>query len=910
MSKCTAFHREVPPEESMRDYGHVVSGLPEKGFEVLNNASNASKELYNKYFQKPEQIAAMNKAYDKVYQEISKMDGTQAERYNEYKFIADDYINLASMDKARTKALDDVIVKGDIEAKAYSDAELQSFGLDAEQIAAYKGIRTALDTINIDRAKEYYKKGLYDDVAGIGVLSPKDKKLLFDNLKFMHSPTDSIPDLLIGNVSLKKRLTSIKEHGNYIDGYMPRVRKGNYATRFSMHNPETDKVETIFYAEHGFIPKAERQAHLNKALDEILAQPEYKNMTREQLMAAMEPHEMGRRNDFHDEEYDRQSDAMDFSAFEKVRRAAGDTEEMIHEQKQDMIQEGMVGFSQHSRKRKGIAGWERDNVTDVLAGHLSMAAKTIAKLRHTGEVLKKIEAIDTKENPGVKALAKDLYKSDSMSDRSSDVANTLGQARQVTFHMAMGLQLKTAATNLFGARINVMTHAVRAGYKKGAGIGEGLSAMKLGKYVFAGDGASMDIYKAFAKAKRENSKVRMEDVIDSVDFGSLGLKDQKAFKAGLKEVIKQGKVGGVMTKEFSGGATPIQGRAAKLSAFLFEKAEVHNRLSAYITGYKMHSDGVVKNTGHRTELLKDAHAYAKQFITDVNHDYGDINRSGYENIALGTRHGSEMKELGRLAGVFQSYQLNQMGMLYSLLKEGNHPALATYVLGMGAIGGVGAMPIISHAIKLQEAITGENELDDWKAQSAMLPQVLSSGVGSLLGFDMSGSYQFEIPFVESGTFALNKFNSGKGIENLANGDVYKAIYTGALTPAFVRNAAKALDLHDRGYTDKSGKQILVDGKPLTLTKAEAFAYGLGGFRPNKLSIASTRKFIASKINNRVNDERRRITNLYSAGKLKGSDIKAFNHIIKEVNKKYNIGAHYLNLSNTTHYSGAKLATVR
>ena len=532
---------------------------------------------------------------------------------------------------------------------------------------------------------------------------------------------------------------------------------------------------------------------------------------------------------------------IDTEAMEQIIRAATSriTDKKHAKEVADLLMEGTAdvlksrGWGEHGIQRKGIPGFEQQDIVRVLYDYKAGLNGWLTKMeaaRDFGEALRNIDAGRTPQLwRYTSQYVKDMLRNSDRIDRIS------GNIKSVAFAWYLGGSIKTAVVNLTQ---NLVTGIPRL---------------------------QMDVTGAAGSWLRGAHKA----IAGRVTGGKSGLTEEEARL--LYELDGESVITDAYMEEIRGqlGSTPrnVWNRFTKILGLPMSEVEKFNRASLALAAFRAARAGNMKFRARRkygVKGMKADYAQAKAFAADVVKDshfvYGKSNMPEFLRSNAAGRAASSMF-------TFRSFTFNMLGMWAWALRSQGREGVKFIARSLGAtmaLGGVTALPFYATAMVLFQAASGDD--DDWtellrKAmpENNLLRDIVCYGLPTVAGVNLGGSLQMETSL----TRGLQKGSTPKEILTESFGDIIGIPYDLLIekpskvadaarygdawrmaeeaAPVAVKNVLQAVRLHTVGQTTMSGRPINEPGEPgaRRLSGAEAVGKALG-FQP----VSSTKSYAA------------------------------------------------------------------
>jgi hypothetical protein len=494
------------------------------------------------------------------------------------------------------------------------------------------------------------------------------------------------------------------------------------------------------------------------------------------------------------------------------------------------------GWGSHMIGRKGIPGFEKQDIRRVLYDYLSGESGWETKMEAARGFAKAVGSINAKERPAeyryTLAYVEDMLRNADKADR------IVGNIKGVAFLWYLGFNLKTAALNL--------TQNVISG------------APRLGMDMPHSHGA----YTAFANA--------CKDVV-------AGAKNPEALPADeqrlLKEMYQEGTIASNYLDEIQGRIGLRNGlggweKTLSYAGLPMAVAERFNRATLALAAYRTMRDGkATDNAKSRHAVEGDmkpeekAYLQAKGFAEEVTKDahfvYGKANHPQF------IRHTTVGRSVLNPMYTFRTFSHNLLSFWRWALGQGGPGAKAVLqsIGGTVALGGLKSVPFFATLSALWQWGTGDDDDPKEEIRKAlpdndMVRDMVIYGAPALAGVDMGGSLSVETPILselEPGASADDVMSKNvsdlfgipwdlavrkpsRVVKAAKGGDYLRAVEEAA--PTALKNILGAYRMSTDGHLSLSGKPISEPGEfsPRKFSAGEAAAKALG-FQPVESSKA-------------------------------------------------------------------------
>lgn len=611
------------------------------------------------------------------------------------------------------------------------------------------------------------------------------------------------------------------EFGN-IHNYFPHSRKGKY---YVMATEGEGKDRKVVYRKHFDVPLG---SSIREEWAKIVAEQQ-KNYPNAKW------HNPGENEKLPD---DILGAPIDPQAMEQIIKSAagkiGDKQQAAEVSK--LMLQGVAdilkarGFGSHGIHRQNIAGYEMENVKEVLYDYFSGLNGWLTKMDAAADFTQMLGEIDARKQPRLWQYMSQYTKD--MLRNSDNIDRVAGRIKTIAFAWYLGANMKTAIVN---STQNIIDGVPRLQQYITGGAGRWLKA--------AGDTIGMKYTGNGIKGAR-----------------NLSAEEEKM----LERLYGNGIISAAYMDELQGQLinSPVVKGWRKFVAVLGKPmgmVECFNRASLALAAYRAARAGAWRGYALKEFGLQpgqkmsaeQAEQFAAMLVRDSHFEYGkgnmpEIMRSTWAGRALSPMY------------TFRSFGANQLNLWYrALTKEGTEGKIfvAKSLGATIALGGLASFPFFATLSALCTALSGDDE--DWQTkiknqlpENDMVRDMVCYGLPAITGFSIAGSLRMETPFTDSfkkgKTFkdAMNDSIAGligipydlavnrpnKYLEARKYGQDMKALE--ALAPTFVSNLIQAYRMNTQGQTGKTGAPIIdkATGKQNKFSIGEAIGKSFG-FQP-------------------------------------------------------------------------------
>ena len=523
------------------------------------------------------------------------------------------------------------------------------------------------------------------------------------------------------------------------------------------------------------------------------------------------------------------------------------------------------GFGGHLIKRKGIPGFETQDVKSILYNYINGANGMMTKMEAAKDFSNVLNENDAKKDPIAHDYGKTYVRN--MLSNETNTDRTVGMLKGLMFTKYLGGVVKSGVVNLTQNIVAMARLSIWHNPETG----------KAESY----KGAGLELVKAMYNTRKM--------IIDYARRGKMltNIKDQNEVKM-LKELLADGLLRDHLLREIKGSIGT--GKTKTLNKFIFvmglpmQLAEQFNRASTALAGYRI-AVKKLKGTHTGADLHNMAVNHARQVVNDAHFVYGKTNMPEILRA-------SETGKIISSAYTFRTFTHQYAELMSWFIKQGGPGQLAAFksMVGLFAVGGLLSLPLYDVWGEIYEKLFGEKPATAARrlVGNDFLKDIITFGIGGGLGVDLHGSLGIEIPknlkdvigvpwaFIEDANHMYQNFKYG---------DYVRAIEESPVTPMVVRNAMSGYRQYEKGVYTRTGTPVsdVVGGKetPRKMTGFSSLKKAILGFQP----IETTKAFeaysqVAGKIEN-VNEVRRELATKIVNAKRDG-DTEKVNQIRKFV----------------------------
>lgn len=532
---------------------------------------------------------------------------------------------------------------------------------------------------------------------------------------------------------------------------------------------------------------------------------------------------------------------IDSEAMEQIIRAAtakiGDKERA--REINDLLTEGVAdvlkarGWGSHGIQRKGIPGFETEDITRVLYDYKAGLNGWLTKMEAARDFSEALSRIDARKTPHLWKYTAQYVKD--MLRNSDRVDRMTGNIKAAAFAWYLGGSIKTAFVN---ATQNLVVGVPRLQMDVSGGGREWLAGAQ---------GALVD------RVTGNKGK---------------GLTDDEARL--VRELGGEKVITDAYMEEVRGqlGNTPrnLWNKFTSVLGWPMSEVERFNRASLALAAFRAARSGKLKARAREKYGVKGKASYeqAKAFASDVVRDahfvYGKSNMPEFMRSNTAGRAMASMY-------TFRTFTHNMVAMWAWALKTQGKEGAAFVAKSLGAtiaLGGVTALPLYATLMALFQAATGDDDdwtekIRSWLPQNNLLRDVACYGVPAMAGVNIGGSLKMETPLTRGLTggktpqevltdsigdiigipYDLLVVKPSRVMEAHSKGNTWRMLEEAA--PVAVKNGMQAWRLYSEGQTTMTGRPINDPGEKgaRRLSSGESFGKLLG-FQP----VSSTKSYDA------------------------------------------------------------------
>lgn len=615
-------------------------------------------------------------------------------------------------------------------------------------------------------------------------------------------------------------ITAFRQSIGHVPNYFPHHRYGAYFVQAKVGN------EVVFMQHFDALGKKAAMAKARKIVEE----------QREKYPDA----------EWTDGKNDRLPDEVlgapiDSEAMEQIIRAAtakiGDKERA--REINELLTEGVAdvlkarGWGAHGIQRKGIPGFERQDIARVLYDYKAGLNGWLTKMEAARDFSEALSKIDAKETPNLWKYTAQYVKD--MLRNSDRVDRITGNIKTVAFAWYLGGSIKTAMIN---ATQNLVVGVPRLQ----------MDVMGGGREWLAGAQAAL-----VDRVTGNKGKGLTEDEVRLVR------------ELGGEKVITD-----AYMEELRGqlGSTPrnLWNKFTSVLGWPMSEVERFNRASLALAAFRAARTGKLKARAREKYGVKgkanyeQAKAFASDVVRDAHFVYGKSNMPEFMRSNTAGRAMASMY-------TFRTFTHNMVAMWAWALKTQGKEGAAFVAKSLGAtmaLGGVTALPLYATLMALFQAVTGDD--DDWTElirshlpESNLLRDVVCYGTPAMAGVNIGGSLKMETPLTKGLTggktpqevltdsigdiigipYDLLVVKPSRVMEAHSKGNTWRMLEEAA--PVALKNGMQAWRLYSEGQTTMTGRPINDPGEKgaRRLSSGESFGKLLG-FQP----VSSTKSYDA------------------------------------------------------------------
>ncbi len=534
---------------------------------------------------------------------------------------------------------------------------------------------------------------------------------------------------------------------------------------------------------------------------------------------------------------------IDSEAMEQIIRAA--TSKIADKDKAAEINELLTsgvadvlkarGWGAHGIQRKGVPGFEREDITRVLYDYKSGLNGWLTKMEAAKDFSEALSGIDARRTPNLWKYTAQYVKD--MLRNSDRVDRITGNIKSVAFAWYLGGSIKTAFVN---ATQNLVVGVPRLQMDVTGG----------GRLWL--DGAQKAIIDRVTGSKGKGLSDEEAKLVHEL-YGESVITD--AFMEEVRGHL-QGFTGATLWNKFT-----------KVLGLPMSEVERFNRASLALAAFRAARNGKLKQQAKEKYGVRGEQAnydQAKEFATDVVRDAHFV--YGKSNLPEFMRSNTAGRSMASLY-TFRTFTHNMIAMWSWALGTQGKGGVGFVAKSLGAtmaLGGVTALPFYATIMALCQAATGDDDdwtekLRSWLPKNNLLRDVVCYGTPAMAGVNIGGSLKMETPI----TNGLAKGKTPKDVLTQSIGDIIGIPYDLLIEkpskmieahskgnswrmieeamPVAFKSGMQAWRLYTQGQTTMSGRPINDPGTPgaRKLSSSEAIGKMLG-FQP----VSSTKSYDA------------------------------------------------------------------
>jgi hypothetical protein len=394
------------------------------------------------------------------------------------------------------------------------------------------------------------------------------------------------------------------------------------------------------------------------------------------------------------------------------------------------------GWGAHLIKRRGIEGFERNNVKRVLFDYKTGLYGWLTKMEASRKFADVMYNVNAEKDPSLwSAMRQFTYDMLRNQDKVDRIANNM---RAVFFAKYLGFNMKTAALNL--------TQNMIAGWPR----------------------LSMEVGGSFGKTLAGMNKILVDEITKKAGGKSrLDPFQQKL----LFELHGEGDTQSQFINEIRGqlgrNARSFANQTMKLFAAPMAMAERFNRTSIALAAFESIRNGKVKNANtlarfglelgqkldmNNAEHYEIAKEFSREIVEDAHFLYGKSNRPE-------AMRGGPIARGMSTAYTFRTFSHNLLQLWNFMLKSkgAGRAAVLRSLAATVTLGGMASIPFYKTFMHVARQVFGEDWDEDIKdlvldEDQDMLRNLMTYGVPSLAGVNLGGSIGMEVPILDKASF--------------------------------------------------------------------------------------------------------------------------------------------------------------
>jgi hypothetical protein len=548
------------------------------------------------------------------------------------------------------------------------------------------------------------------------------------------------------------------------------------------------------------------------------------------------------------------------AASARVRQADPTAADLFQKAMPEAVSDVMKarGFGSHMIRRKGILGYEKQDILKTLHDFDSSFSGWLTKMEAAHDFSGLMRDIKGTEKPGLLSYTS-RYVKDVMSnaDRLDRIVDGM---RAYFFMKYLGLNLKTGA-------VNALTQNTITGIPR----------------------LSIDV--GLPQATRYY-KIAGDDIVSNVTKGKNLSADENRM---LLELHEDGTIRDQYAQEIKGrvhgrGSQILNG-ANNILGYFMSVSEKFNRSSMALTAFRLAKEGKITNKKTMEALgLKKGepvtYEQAGKFAKDVTADAHFVYSKGNQPEWIRGR----MKILRPMYSL-ASFSHNLMQLWAHMLRHGGRgmSAFALSMMATALFGGMMSIPFIKPLFDAWRKYTGTDPQKEIRDRLPEIAQdVVTYGIPSIFGVNIGGSLEIGnidqknplkfiigVPYseIETASRVSSAYKSGEPLRAIEE-----------MSPTFLKNPQAAWRLYTKGQYSITGKPINFPGEPegRKITALEAVGKSLG-FQPLSATKARDASEAMDDLQEFVKNKQNKMANQY-ANAFNKDDQKEMDRLSNELSK--------------------------
>ena len=392
----------------------------------------------------------------------------------------------------------------------------------------------------------------------------------------------------------------------------------------------------------------------------------------------------------------------------------------------------------------------------------------------------------------------------------------------------------------------------------------------------------------------------------------------------LHDAVGRGLTFDVLKTEFQNvsKAQGIMGKISEIGMSPMAMTERANRIASVLASVEMSERTIIDKNAPilKSKVLEDAiknqHIldsgdYNKNLVSFADHITGKTNGEYGAGNRAKIMRGSEVPSVvARTLFPFQNYISHQLLGLYPEYlgntirftvesakrykdkgtmseEEFQHTingatAFLNMNLWMALTGGAMAVPFYAAYNAIESAFSSEpTNFDVAATRNNFIDEMLTGGIAKVLGADITGSTNANMPYL-SGSYMLSNWNNSDTMKQFSQGNFHKGIADNFATPVFIKNIDAAIN--DTDLKAKNGTTQEINYEEVKRTTSEAIIKGVLGINNSRISEEKKTIQVNKALDRYVSDTKRDLNYEYTNDKLSQEEEEQFSKRLDKINE--------------------------